>query len=218
MENPGLMIIELIGPGAVGKSTVGPILAARLGISHYAGQGFYGLDGEPLGAGQIWFDRLISAFADPGLTIAALRILEDPLRSRLSFALTTSRRERFARRAQTTGSGVFSSGPVHWLCQESTRYQQDLTGLLSRVVLSDVYVRLSADPEVVTRRLAGRGGKTESRVAEHPLWIDRYQGYADQILATIGRPVVEVVADGPAEQVADEIVTRLAAVTGRKGS
>jgi hypothetical protein len=117
-----------------------------------------------------------------------------------------------------TGSGVFSSGPVHWLCQESTRYQRDLTGLLPRVVLSDVYVRLSADPEVVTRRLEGRGGKTESRVAEHPLWIDRYQGFADQILASIGRPVLAVVANGPAEDAADEIVTRLAAVTGREAS
>ena len=212
------MIIELIGPGAVGKSTIGPILAARLGIPHYAGQGFYGLNGEPLGAGQIRADRLISAIADPGLTIAALRIQGGPLRSRVSFALTTARRERFARHAVAIGSGVLSSGPVHWLCQESTRYQRDLTGLLPRVVLSDVYVRLSADPEVVTRRLEGRGGKTESRVAEHPLWIDRYQGFADQILASIGRPVLAVVANGPAEDAADEIVTRLAAVTGWEAS
>ena len=212
------MFIELIGPGAVGKSTVGPILAERLGIPHYAGQGFYGLDGAPLGPGQIRADRLVSAVADPGLTIAALRIQGGPLRSRISFALTTARRERFARRAAATGSGVFSSGPVHWLCQESTRYQRDLTGLLPRVVLSDVYVRLSADPEVVTRRLERRGGKTDSRVAEHPLWIDRYQGFADQILASIGRPVLAIVANGAAEEAADEIVTGLAALTGREES
>lgn len=215
MRISGLMMIELIGPGAVGKSTVGPLLAQRLGMPHYAGQGFYGLDGRRLTNWQIWGDRVVSALADLGLTLATLRAQGGPVRDRLSFALTTTRRERFARRAVDAGSGVFSSGPVHWLCQESTRYETDLTGLLPRIVLSDVYVRLSADPAEITRRLEDRGGKTESRIAEHPQWVDRYEMYADRALARIDRPVIEVIADGAPEVVADEIFRRVSLRTGR---
>ncbi len=204
-----LMFIELIGPGAVGKSTVAPLLAKRLGVPHYAGQGFYRLDGTPMTGWQIWGDRIISTITDPGLTVATLRAQGGPLPDRLSFALTTTRRERFVRKALRTDGGVFSSGPVHWLCQESTRYETDLTDLLPRVVHSDVYVRLSADPDTITRRLEARGGKSESRIVEHPQWVERYEMYADRALDAIDRPVIEVAANGAPNAVAEEIMKRL---------
>jgi hypothetical protein len=203
------MFIELIGPGAVGKSTVAPLLARRLGVPHYAGQGFYRLDGTPMTRMQIWGDRVISTITDPVLTLATLRAQGGDLPDRLSFALTTTRRERFARQAVRTDGGVFSSGPVHWLCQESTRYETDLTGLVPRVVHSDVYVRLIADPKVITRRLETRGGKTESRIVEHPQWVERYEMFASRALRVVDRPVIEVAADAAPEVVAEEIMRRL---------
>jgi len=203
------MFIELIGPGAVGKSTVAPLLAHRLGLPHYAGQGFYRLDGTPMTRWEIWGDRIISTITDPGLTLATLGAQGGPWPDRLSFCLTTTRRERFARHAVRTDGGVFSSGPVHWLCQESTRYETDLTRLLPRVVHSDVYVRLSADPDTLTRRLEARGGKSESRIVDHPQWVGRYESYADRALDAIDRPVIEVAADGAPAAVVEEIMKRL---------
>jgi hypothetical protein len=209
------MIIELIGPGAVGKSTIGPILASSLGLPHYAGQGYYNINGEPLSRSQIWADRVISIFADPGLTLASIRAPVDLLQDRVSFTLTTTRRERFARRVRARGMGVLSSGSVHWLCQESTRFEADLSGLLPKIAVSDVYVRLSADADEITRRLEERGGKTPSRVAEHHAWIGRYQGYADKILGRINRPVMEVAADEEPEAVVQRIVAHLEQIPTR---
>lgn len=208
-EQSANMIIELIGPGAVGKSTVGPLLAALLDVPHYVGQGFYDLRGEPLSRWEIWGDRVISVFADPALTLASTRARVGDIDDRISFTLTTARRERFARRVRASGKGVLSSGPVHWLCQESTRFQTDLSGLLPKVTISDVFVRLSADPDEIARRLHARGGKDDSRVAEHHLWIERYKGYADRMLGLVGRPVIEVSADDSPEAVAEAALGRI---------
>jgi len=205
------MLIELIGPGAVGKSTVGPLLADLIGVPHFAGQGFYDLDGRRLTGRRLWADRIVSTTTRPGLMAAALQAHPGPTQQRLSFALTTCRRERFAARVAAKGSGVFSSGPIHWLCQESTRFQHDLTTLLPRVIVSDVYVRLTASTEEVTRRLAARGGKSQERIAEHHLWIRRYLDYADSILDRLDRPVIAVDSDAEPDEVAGIIAERLEA-------
>lgn len=203
------MLIELIGPGAVGKSTIGPILSEIVGIPHYAGQGFYRLNGQRMTTPQLWADRMISVASQPSLLAGAWRVHPGSNRKRLSFALTTCRRERFARRVAAIGSGIFSSGPVHWLCQECTRNQHDMTELVPRIVVVDVYVKLIAPPEVLTSRLAGRGGKTQERIAEHHLWVSRYLHYAETILARLGKPVITVDASGQPDEIAGEIARRI---------
>lgn len=107
------------------------------------------------------------------------------------------------------GDGVVASGTVHALCAASANTHNDLTRLVSHVTLADRYVRLAGEPGEMTRRLAGRQGITSEELEGHRELQERYQSYADSIFARIDRVVVDVVAHGSPQQVAEDIVARL---------
>lgn len=200
------MIIELIGPKAVGKTTAAALLAERLGIRHYLGQGFHRLDGTELRGWREWAERTRSVARSPGLFLAAWRIRGGSAKERMRFALNACRRDRLAAVAAITEHGVVESGPLNSLIQATASYDRDVTPLHSRIAISDIYVRLRAPASEITRRLESRGGVSESRVARHDAWVDRYEKAADDVLARIGRPVVEVNATTTPEGIVDNVV------------
>ncbi|HSJ84091.1 MAG TPA: hypothetical protein VLA91_09775 [Acidimicrobiia bacterium] len=203
------MIVELIGPGGVGKTTVEPLVAARMGIPHFPGLKRHGFEGEPLGAAGVWWGRIASVARSPLLFYASWRAHRGRPKERLRFAFDICRRERIARRAAAIGSGVVASGSVHALCAASANTETDLTGLVARISLADVYVRLTGDPEELTARLAGRQGITAGELEGHAELQESYLAYADSILGRIDRPIVAVVAKGPPDRVADDIVSSM---------
>lgn len=199
------MIIELIGPKGIGKSTVAPLVAERLGINHYLGQAFHDLDGNELSTLQEWADRALSVARNPGLAVEAMGARNDTVRAGLRFALNACRRDRFAARAAQRGSGVIESGPLNSLIQASASYRRNLTALHSRIFTSDIYVRLMSTADEVARRLRNRGGVSESRIAEHHGWVARYEAAADGVLDRVPSPVLEIDASAAADQLAGSI-------------
>ncbi len=203
------MIVELLGPGGVGKTTLEPLVAAGLGIAHYPAVKRHGFEGEPLTPTQVWVGRLGSAVRSPRLLFASLRGHRGTTRERLRFALDMCRRERIARRAAGLGSGVVASGSVHALCAASANTDSDLTPLARLITLADVYVRLSGRPTDTTERLASRQGISPEELHAHAELQKSYQQYADSILEDLGRQVVDVTVEGSPEQVAHDIVARI---------
>jgi hypothetical protein len=203
------MIVEIIGPGGVGKTTVEPLVAERLGISYYPGRKRHGFHGEPVGGWRLWSGRLWSMMSRPGLSIAAFRSYHGSARQRAWFAMDICRRERSASRSRRLGDGVVASGPIHALCMMMGATGSDMSPMLARVTAADVYVRLEADAEVVTRRLAGRLGQPETDLGTHQAWMSRYEEAATRIFEHLDRPVIEVRADGAPDQVAEEIALRV---------
>ena len=211
------MIVELLGPMAVGKSTIAPLVARRLGIADYQGQGFHGLDNEPLTSGQLWSDRILSVFRRPGLFISAARRDRGDVKMRIGFALNLCRRDRFVAMAARTASGVIGGGPVHAIAQRGAWVETDLTPLGRKVTRADVYVRLVTDPTEVQRRLPTREYFPKEYVDRHGEWIQRYDEMVLAMLADLGRPIVEVDANEAPEVVAEAIATALGPLTETKG-
>ena len=203
------MIVELIGPGGVGKTTVEPLVAERLGVVYYEGRKRHGFQGEELSGWRLWSNRAWSVLRDPGLAIAATAIHPGSARERAWFTMDIIRRERNAARSARLDSGVVASGPIHALCMMSGSTGADVTSLLSHLTKADVYVRLDADPSVVTLRLAHRLGQNPDELGEHQDWMAKYRAASTQILAAVNRPVVEVEADAPPEEVASNVASRL---------
>ena len=205
------MIIELIGPGAIGKTTIEPFLAERLRITHYPGSKRHGYAGEALTRSRIWRSRLWSGAREPLLVVTAFRAHTGDGKERIRFALDISRRNRFAARAARSGDGVLSSGPTHALCAASANIGHDLTFLAPRIVTPDIFVRLHVEPDELTRRMAGRRGVPEEHLHDRAEINKQYDAFADHLLANMDLPVVEVEA---AE--APEIVAEMAAVAVRQ--
>ena len=88
------MIIELLGPGGVGKTTVEPMVADRLGIAYYPGKKRHDLVGRPQSSVEVWTTRLWSVLSRPSLAIAALRVHQGSASDRWRFAFDICRRER----------------------------------------------------------------------------------------------------------------------------
>ena len=207
------MIVELIGPMAVGKTTVAPLVAERLGIAHYQGQAFHGLDNKPLTTPQLWMDRVLSGVRNPRLFAKVLKLHNGSAKERLTFALNICRRDRFASLAAASANGILASGPVHALCQLSAWIQQDMTGLAPHITRADVYIRLFADAAEVTRRLATRSEFPRQYVAEHENWIERYDVVVNRFLAKLDRPVIDVAANEAPALVASEVALRITQLT-----
>lgn len=206
--NMDRVLIELVGPQGVGKSTVGPRVAAELGLECFSGQGFHGMDGHELSAAEVRRDRFTAVARRPDLFVRVLTAVKTPIRQRLRAAFNLTRREQFAARL---GSGVVESGPMHGLAQTGTNFASDLTSLEGRVTAADVYVRLDADPATVVDRWAERERAADRR-DHHIDWIERYGRQMDQLLE--GRRVVTVDASGAVDDVVAAIVT---AVRGSMG-
>jgi hypothetical protein len=208
------VIVELIGPMAVGKTTIAPLVAQRLGIAHYQGQAFHGLDNAPLTRGELGADRFLSVLRNPRLFVNTMRQHTGSPKERFGFALNICRRDRFASQAANAASGIVASGPVHALCQASAWIRQDMTGLAPLITPADVYVRLKADPAEVTRRLSTRQEFPREYLAQHQDWIGRYDVLVDRMLNALDRPVIDVSANEAPETVAGEVAMRLAHLTG----
>jgi deoxyadenosine/deoxycytidine kinase len=98
-----------------------------------------------------------------------------------------------------------ASGPIHALCMMMGATGSDMSPVLARITPAAVYVRLEADAEVVTRRLAGRLGQLETDLSTHEAWMRRYEEASMRIFERLDRPVIDVRADGAPDQVAEEI-------------
>jgi hypothetical protein len=206
------MIIELLGPGGVGKTTVEPLLAERLGIAYYSGKKRHDLRGRPQSRLGVAAARVWSVVSHPFLAWAAMRALDEGPRDRLRFAVDLCRRQRAAARAHRLGSGVVASGPVHALCMMSGGSDRDIRKIVRHLTPADVYVRLHADPAVVTRRLAGRLGQSVEDLVQHESWMREYENASIRISTAMRRPIVDVNAEGSPEDLADEIVDRLTTI------
>jgi hypothetical protein len=203
------MIVELLGPGGVGKTTLEPLVAAGLGITYYPAVKRHGFEGEPLTPTQVWIGRLGSAVRSPRLLFASLLSHRGRTAERLRFAVDMCRRERIARRATGLGSGVVASGSIHALCAASANTDTDLTHLARLITLADVYVRLSGSPSDTTGRLAARQGISPDELHAHAELQKSYQRYAGSILDGLDRRVIDVTVEGSPQQMADVIVARV---------
>jgi adenylate kinase family enzyme len=204
------VICELIGPMGVGKTTVTPLLAAKLDIPYYRGQAFHGLDDQPLTTPQIWADRTLSLVRNPRLAVAAMRAHDGSITENINFALNTCRRDRLEARAARAGQGIVESGPVHAICQVAAWIELDLSELGDHIHRADVYVRLRASDDVVTRRLDGRGQLPPWLIDRHHDWITRYDENVDRMLARLERPVLEIDANDNPETVVERIAKAIA--------
>ena len=203
------MIIELIGPGGVGKTTVEPLLADRLGIAYYPGKKRHDFEGRPQSTLQLWSNRVWWVLRNPLLALAAIRAHDGTPKERLRFVFDICRRESAAARAARLGSGVVASGPVHALCMMSGGTERDVTRILPHLTPADVYVRLHADPAEVTRRLAGRLGQSADEMVHHEIWMRQYEEASIRISRAMRRPLLDVRADGSPGEVADDIAGQL---------
>jgi hypothetical protein len=209
------LIIELIGPKAVGKSTLGPLVASRLGVPHYFGYGFRSLDGDRLTRRQHQSDLLKAVASHPHLFVRALRARRGAVRPRLAFALNTCRRHRRVRRLPS-GDAVISGGQVHGLCQEVQLFGTDVTALATHVVRLDLYVLLHAPTVEIGRRFKSRQRLDELEDRQHAAGVERYMEAAAVALELVGRPHLRVRADGSPEVVADEVASRILEHLGRR--
>ena len=203
------MLVELIGPGGVGKTTVEPLIASNLGIAFYPAKRRHGFEGEPLTKWQVQYARLASVLRNPNLFARALLAIDRPLRSRLRFALDTTRRDRIASRAARRGSGVLASGPLHGLCEAAARYRCDVTALVRHVKHADVYIVLSADIEVTTGRLRQRREISDEDATTH---YRNYTEAAARGLELTGRPIFEIDATPSPDAIAAEAARSLDAM------
>jgi hypothetical protein len=89
---------------------------------------------------------------------------------------------------------------------------RDIRKIVRHLTPADVYVRLHADPAVVTRRLAGRLGQSVEDLVQHESWMREYENASIRISTAMRRPIVDVNAEGSPEDLADEIVDRLTTI------
>lgn len=204
------MIVEFVGPGGVGKTTVEPLVADRLGITYYPGRKRHGFDGEPLSTWRVWTGRIAAVAHSPRLSLATMARGDGSPADRVRLAADLARRNRAARRAALLGSGVLASGPVHALSMMGSATGNGPARLARLVHRADVYVVMRAQPEVITRRLAGRLTVSEAELVDHGDWVRRYERAADRVLSEISRPAVSVDAGPAPEEVADEVASLLA--------
>ena len=209
------MIIELIGPGGVGKTTLEPMVAKRLGLEYHPNRKRHALNGEPLTPGRVWLQRLGVMARNPRLFVRAATAMKGGARLRLRFALDMCRRERLAHHAATRG-GVVASGTLHALCAASANHQVDLSPLLSIVSPADFYVLLVIEPEEATRRLAGRLFESglDAKVEDHAGFQRRYDSCVAEVEKRLTSPILRVEAGGPPERVVDEVVSSINATQG----
>jgi hypothetical protein len=203
------MIVEIIGPGGVGKTTIEPLVAARLGIAYYHGRKRHGIHGEAVKGWKLWSGRIWSVIRRPGLSIAAVTTHPGSWKERAWFVMDICRREWNLAQASHMGSGVIASGPIHAMCMMSAATGADLSSILPHVTKADVYVRLGADPAEVTRRLAGRLGQLATDLDRHVDWIAEYEAASGRALQALDRQSIDVEADASPNQVADEVARRI---------
>lgn len=209
------MIVELLGTGGVGKSTLEPLIAARLGIGLYAGGKRQDIDARDLPPWQVWRSRFSAISTNPVLFAGAYRRVPSSMRHRAWFAMDICRREQNARRAERRGEGVLASGPLHALGQGSARFNADLSRLATRITTADLYVWLRLDPDMAAQRLADRRKVGLERIGDHRGWTTRYENVTESALALVAAPVVEVDATGPVEEVVNLAVGQIrSALTG----
>jgi hypothetical protein len=203
------MIAEFLGAGGVGKSTVEPLVSARLGIAYYPGKKRHGFEGEPLPSWKVWWGRVASIGSRPGLLLASLRAHKGPAAERVRFAVDLARRDRFARRAARLGSGVVASGPLHGLAMATAATGSDFSHLTGQIATADVYVMLSAQSDVIEERLRKRWSDSGLELPADARWVSRYEQAASALVAASGKPVIEVDATPAPDQVADQVARGL---------
>ena len=191
------MLIELLGPMGVGKSSVAPLLAASLAIPHYVGLGATTASGHRLSRAGMAIDAIWSAGQQPGLTLEAWRTHSASAKRRLTFATAIARRSRFASSVRRSGGGVLDGGPMHALFQESSKTGRDYTTLARRVTLAHLYIYLVATEDAIAERLVGRDFVSVDEAVER---ARRYLAVSE----TLPGPVVAIDTTGSTpEQVAD---------------
>lgn len=198
-------IIEFVGPGGVGKTTVEPLVADRLGIEYYPGKKRHGFDGEPLPPWRVWTGRAVAVAQNPRLSRRSIAIHNGSPSERARFALDMARRARIGQRAAGLDSGILASGPVHGLSMIAASTGVDVRPLIELAAVSDIYVVLHADPIEITRRLAGRLEAVGEELTGHEDWVGRYEDAARMILSAIALPTFEVNADAAPEEIAEEV-------------
>jgi adenylate kinase family enzyme len=199
------VLVELVGPRGIGKSTIAPIVARQLDLPFYSGQGWHAVNGRELRAEEVRRDRLLSVVAFPLLFVDAMATFRGDHGKRLRFAFNICRRNRFATKIH---NGVTDGGPAHGLCQAAANFDCDLSRLGRHLVRPDVYVRLRANHETVAKRLADREKAPDvSRASLR--WTREYERMLDLVLPD--RAVITVDANGPHTEVADAVLKGLSA-------
>lgn len=188
------MRIELVGPQAVGKTTIAESVAERLHVPAVKGQGYHAPDGRALSDAEIRNGRLLAIARYPRLFLTTLATYRGVRGARMRFAINTCRRNYVA--AQVSDA-VFESGPMHGLIQGSVNWETDATVVSRLLVPADLYIRLRAPADVLVDRLVAREGDESLRLTQHE-WIAVYERLLDRALA--GRTTIEVDTDCPLDE------------------
>jgi hypothetical protein len=212
------MTIELVGPKAVGKTTLGPLVAERLGSEHHYGNAPLGPRGQRVSRIRKHVALLTALVSQPTLFRHAMKVEATNLKSRLVFAGNICRRNAQARRIRAE-CAVISGGVVHALCQEVEMCGRDATSLSAHVHHSQMYVVLTLPTAEVVRRFSsrherlGRGpDRRDSFLLDaemHQDAVARYVNAAVEVLSRIDVPVIWVGAEGTPGQVADRVVAEI---------
>lgn len=203
------MIVEVLGTGGAGKTTLEPLLAGTLGMAHFPAGKRRDIEGKPQATISVWATRIAAVAASPRLFFRAQARIPDSPRNRLWFAMDLCRRERNARIARRERSGVLASGTLHALAQGSARFGADLSDLVTSITSADLYVRLRLDSETAASRLADRRQVGLERVGDHSAWTLAYEAALDAALARLQVPVIEADAARPPQQIAADVASRI---------
>jgi hypothetical protein len=193
------VLIEIIGPRGVGKSTVGPRVADLLGLPFHVGLGATTVDGHPVRRPRV--DMARSAVSHPRLLLAAWSCSRGPGRRRLAFAIALCRRARFASRV----TGLLDGGPVHGICQQVSRDGVNCLPLTYLAPLPDLAVFLRSDPAIVLAQFEEREGQSPD--PEEPR---RYAAAVRSLPPQLA--IIEVEAVGSPPEVAARVARRILSI------
>ena len=213
------MIVELVGPPGVGKSTVAGHLAGRLGAHWVNLTGYFHPDGTSMTGRAIRFDRIASLVLQPRLAGLALRCWRrEGTGEGMSWTINLARRNRAAKRL--TGSYVLEEGPVHALALYAAGGDhRPFETILTALALPDALVILSAEVDTVVDRLRSRGEIWSERADDgNARAVRAYVAALGRITPMLRVPVIETNATSPPEEVATRLAARVNLACGGSAS
>jgi thymidylate kinase len=215
---------EILGPKAVGKSTIGPIVAERLGVHHYAGIWWRTLGGCPVSDPRRRVRLIVAIASSASLFLRAFVLRGGAAKARFSYAANICGRNYMTRYVVSVG-GVISGGTAHGICEQIQVYGSKVETLARHVQRTDFYIVLHARTEDIRQRFTKRQvrpgrviDELEARLLTpkfHDEGVARYVEAVPEVLGHLGGTIICVEATGSPTDIADRVVARIMELEGQ---